>query len=210
MDWSKMGDALYAGEVDKVADLARQALDEGHGAQEVLNEGLLAGMDRVGKDFKADILFLPEVLIAAKAMHAGMDILRPLLSESESATLGTFAIGTVQGDLHDIGKNLVAMMLEGSGIEVIDLGTDAPAEKFTEAVKNHQPQIVGMSALLTTTMAQMKTTLEALEEAGLKDKVKVMIGGAPVTQQFADEIGADGYAHDAVTAVDLAKSWLQS
>jgi len=204
-----MGDALYAGQVDEVAALTMRALEEGHKAQEVLNQGLLAGMDRVGKDFKADILFLPEVLVAAKAMHAGMDILRPLLSESDSTALGTFLIGTVQGDLHDIGKNLVAIMMEGAGIEVIDLGINTPADSFAEAIKKHQPQIVGMSALLSTTMREMKTTLEALEEAGLRDRVKVMVGGAPVTQQFAEKIGADGYAPDAVTAVDLAKVWLQ-
>lgn len=210
MEWTEIGDALYAGRVDDVAALTKEALEEGHGAQEVLNKGLLAGMDRVGKDFKEDILFLPEVLRAAKAMHAGMDILRPLLSESESATLGTYLIGTVEGDLHDIGKNLVVMMLRGAGIEVVDLGTDTPPEKFVEATKEHEPQILGMSALLTTTMSGMKTALEALEKAGLREKVKVMVGGAPVTQKFADEIGADGYGHDAVSAVDLAKEWLQA
>jgi len=209
MDWDKMGDALYAGKVDEVAALTKEALEEGHGAQEVLNQGLLAGMDRVGKDFRADILFLPEVLVAAKAMHTGMDVLRPLLSEIDTAALGSFVIGTVKGDLHDIGKNLVAMMLTGAGMEVIDLGIDAPADKFAEAIREHQPQIVGMSALLTTTMDEMKTTIQVLEEAGLRDKVKVMVGGAPVTQGFAEKIGADGYAHDAVSAVDLARVWLQ-
>lgn len=199
-----MADALYAGKVDEVAALTKEALEEGHSAQEVLDQGLLAGMDRVGKDFKADILFLPEVLIAAKAMHAGMDMLRPLLSESDRTALGTFVIGTVKGDLHDVGKNLVAMMLTGAGIEVIDLGIDVPHEKFAAAIEEHQPRIVGMSALLTTTMREMKTAIEALEEAGLRDKVKVMIGGAPVTQAYSEEIGADGYASDAVSAVDLA------
>jgi 5-methyltetrahydrofolate--homocysteine methyltransferase len=208
MDWDRMSDALYAGKDDEVAALTKAALEEGHNTQEVLNQGLLAGMDRVGKDFKADILFLPEVLVAAKAMHAGMDVLRPLLSESDTTTLGTFVIGTVKGDLHDIGKKLVAMMLTGAGMEVIDLGIDAPADKFVEAIREHRPQIVGMSALLTTTMDEMKTTIEALEEAGLRDKVKVMVGGAPVTQGFAEKIGADGYAHDAVSAVDLARLWL--
>lgn len=210
MEWNRMADALYAGRVDDVSALTKEALEEGHGPQEVLNEGLLAGMDRVGKDFRADILFLPEVLRAGRAMHAGVDILRPLLSKSDTATLGKFVIGTVKGDLHDIGKNLVAMMLQGAGIEVIDLGIDTPAGKFIEAIKQHQPQIVGISALLTTTMGEMKTTLEALEVAGVRHGVKVMVGGAPITQQFAEEIGADGYGHDAVSAVDLAKAWLRS
>ncbi len=209
MEWNRIGDALYAGRVDEVAALTKEALEEGRGPQQVLNQGLLAGMDRVGKDFRADILFLPEVLIAAKAMHAGMDVLSPLLSESDSRTLGTFVIGTVKGDLHDIGKNLVAMMLTGAGIEVIDLGIDAPPERFAQAIEEHQPQIVGLSALLTTTMDEMKTTIQALEQAGLRDSVKVMVGGAPVTREFAEEIGADGYAPDAVSAVDVAKAWLQ-
>ena len=210
MEWSAIGDALYAGRVDGVAALVRKALEEGYSPPEVLNEGLLPGMDRVGRDFKADVLFLPEVLIAAKAMHAGMELLAPLLSETDRAGLGTFLIGTVQGDLHDIGKNLVVMMLQGAGIEVIDLGIDVSAKGFVEEIRKHRPQIVGMSALLTTTMGQMKTTLQTLEEAGLRDSIKVMIGGAPVTQEFADEIGADGYGSDAVSAVELARAWLQS
>jgi 5-methyltetrahydrofolate--homocysteine methyltransferase len=210
MEWTGMGDALYDGKVEEVAELTKKALDEGIGPHEILNEGLLAGMDRVGKDFRADILFLPEVLRAAKAMHAGMNVLRPLLSETDSATMGILLIGTVKGDLHDIGKNLVAMMLQGAGIEVIDLGIDTPPEKFVGAINEHQAQIVGLSALLTTTKSEMKTVLEALEKAGVRDKVKVMVGGAPITQEFADEIGADGYGHDAVAAVDLAKEWLQA
>jgi 5-methyltetrahydrofolate--homocysteine methyltransferase len=210
MEWNRIADALYAGRVDEVAALTRQALEEAHGPEEVLNQGLLAGMDRVGKDFKADILFLPEVLIAAKAMHAGMDVLKPLLSEGEGTTLGTFLISTVKGDLHDIGKNLVAMMLQGAGIGVIDPGIDAPHQRFAEAIEKHQPQIVGMSALLSTTMQGMKTTIQALEEAGLRDRVKVMVGGAPVTQEYAKEIGADGYTPDAVSAADLARAWLAS
>jgi corrinoid protein of di/trimethylamine methyltransferase len=209
MDWNKMADALYAGEVDKVAALTKEALDEGHGPHEVLKEGLLMGMDKVGKDFKADILFLPEVLAAAKAMHAGSDVLRPLLSESEAASLGTFVIGTVKGDLHDIGKNLVAMMLSGAGIELVDLGIDVPPETFAEAIKEHRPQIVGMSALLTTTMGEMEKTIQFLEKAGLRDGIKIVVGGAPITEDFAQEIGADGYGHDAASAVSLAKEWLE-
>jgi 5-methyltetrahydrofolate--homocysteine methyltransferase len=208
MEWNRMVDALYAGRVDEVAALAKDALDGGHSAREVLNKGLRAGMERVGKDFKADILFLPEVLIAAKAMHAGMDILKPSLSEGDSVALGTFVIGTVKGDLHDIGKNLVAMMMQGAGIDVMDLGIDIPPEKFIEVIEKHQPQIMGMSALLTSTIGEMKTTIGALEEAGVRDRVKIMVGGAPVTQEFAEGIGADGYAPDAVSAVELARTWL--
>jgi 5-methyltetrahydrofolate--homocysteine methyltransferase len=208
MEWNRIVDALYAGRVDETAALTKQALDGGHTAQEVLNQGLLAGMERVGKDFKADILFLPEVLIAAKAMHAGMEILKPLLSEGDSVALGTFAIGTVKGDLHDIGKNLVAMMMQGAGIEVMDLGIDIPPEKFIDVIEKHHPQIMGMSALLTSTIGEMKITIEALEQAGLRDRVKIMVGGAPVTQEFAERIGADAYAPDAVSAVELARTWL--
>jgi 5-methyltetrahydrofolate--homocysteine methyltransferase len=173
---------------------------------EILQGGLIAGMDEVGKDFKAGDLFVPEVLIAARAMHAGMDILRPLLAEGEVPTAGRYVIGTVKGDLHDIGKNLVKMMLEGAGFQTVDLGTDVSAEDFIAAVREHQPRLMGMSALLTTTMVQMKAIIEALEEAGLRDSVKVMIGGAPVTSAFAEEIGADAYAPDAATAVDVARS----
>jgi len=196
---------LYEGSAGDVASLVQQALDDGMGAEEVLSGGLIVGMDEVGKDFKAGELFVPEVLIAARAMHAGMDILRPLLVESGAPSAGTCLIGTVKGDLHDIGKNLVRMMVEGAGFTTIDLGTDVSAEAFVEAVREHKPSLVGMSALLTTTMVNMKSVIEALEEAGVRDSVKVMIGGAPVTQAFADEIGADGYAPDAASAVDLAR-----
>lgn len=209
MEWNKIADALYAGQVDEVAVLTKEALAEGHRPHEVLKQGLLAGMDRVGKDFKADILFLPEVLVAAKAMHAGTDLLRPLLSESEVANLGTFVIGTVKGDLHEIGKNLVGMMLSGAGIEVIDLGIDVPPEIFAKAIQEHEPQIVGISALLTTTMGEMESTIQFLEERGLRDGIRIMVGGAPVTEEFARRIGADGYGHDAVAAVNLAKTWLE-
>ena len=208
MEWNKIADALYAGEAEKVAALTKEALAEGHGPQEVLKQGLLAGMDRVGRDFKADILFLPEVLAAAKAMHVGTQLLRPLLSDSQIANLGTFVIGTVKGDLHDIGKNLVAMMLSGAGIELVDLGIDVPPETFAKAIEEHHPQIVGISALLTTTMREMERTIQFLEEAGLRDSVRIMVGGAPVTEDFAQRIGADGYGRDAVAAVNLAREWL--
>jgi 5-methyltetrahydrofolate--homocysteine methyltransferase len=196
---------LYNGDDQKVAQLVQQALDEGMAPGEVLNGGLIAGMDEVGKDFKAGELFVPEVLIAARAMHAGMGILRPLLAEADVPTAGRFIIGTVKGDLHDIGKNLVKMMLEGAGFETIDLGTDAGPDDYVNAVREHQPQLLGMSALLTTTMINMRSTIEALEEAGLRDSVKIMIGGAPVTAAYANEIGADGYAPDAASAVDIAR-----
>jgi 5-methyltetrahydrofolate--homocysteine methyltransferase len=196
---------LYDGHDKEVASLVQGALDQGLAPDEVLSGGLIAGMDEVGKDFKAGELFVPEVLIAARAMHAGMNILRPLLAEGDVPSAGKYLIGTVKGDLHDIGKNLVRMMLEGAGFELIDLGTDADPATFVAAVREHQPDLVGMSALLTTTMVQMKATVEALEEAGLRDSVKIMIGGAPVTAAFAQEVGADGYAPDAATAVDVAR-----
>jgi 5-methyltetrahydrofolate--homocysteine methyltransferase len=197
---------LYEGEDEEVAALVQQALDQGMEAHEILQGGLIAGMDEVGRDFKADILYMPEVLIAARAMHAGMDVLRPLLTESDVTGAGKYLIGTVEGDLHDIGKNLVRMMLEGAGFETVDLGKDVKAEAFVAAVREHQPNILGLSALLTTTMPGMKTTIEALEEAGLRGSVKIMVGGAPVTAAFAEEIGADAYAPDAATAVDVARS----
>ena len=197
---------LYQGEAENVAQLVQQALDQGTKPEEILSDALMPGMDQVGKDFKAGDLFVPEVLIAARAMQAGMNILRPLLTDSSAAFVGKCIIGTVQGDLHDIGKNLVRMMLEGASFEVVDLGTDVTAAAFVEAVREHQPQLVGMSALLTTTMANMKATVEALEEAGLRDQVKIMVGGAPVTAAFAKEIGADSYAPDAASAVDVSRS----
>ena len=196
---------LYDVEDQEVAQLVQQALDEGMAPGEILQGGLIAGMDEVGRDFKAGDLFVPEVLIAARAMHAGMGILRPLLAESDTSGAGKYVIGTVKGDLHDIGKNLVRMMLEGAGFETIDLGTDVEPQAFVDAVREHQPTLVGMSALLTTTMVQMKSTIEALEEAGVRGSVKIMVGGAPVTQAFAQEIGADAYAPDAASAVDAAR-----
>ncbi len=202
----KITSHLYDGEDEMVAELVQKALDQGIEPQEILAGGLIAGMDVVGKDFKAGDLFVPEVLIAARAMHAGMGILRPLLAESDVPSAGKYVIGTMAGDLHDIGKNLVKMMLEGAGFETVDLGTDVQPGVFVDAVREHQPTIIGMSALLTTTMIQMKATIEALEEAGLRDVVKIMVGGAPVTAAFAEEIGADAYAPDAASAVDVARS----
>ena len=197
---------LYNGEDEVVADLVQQGLDQEVSPAELLNGGLIAGMDEVGRDFKAGDLYVPEVLIAARAMRAGMSILRPLLAEGDVPSAGKYIVGTVRGDLHDIGKNLVKMMLEGAGFETIDLGTDVSPDEFVAAVREHQPQIVGMSALLTTTMPGMKATIEGLEEAGLRDTVKIMVGGAPLTAAFAEQIGADAYAPDAATAVDVARS----
>lgn len=202
-------EVLYQGDDESVSSLTQKALDEGIEPGEVLKNGLLAGMDRVGVDFRAGDLFVPEVLISARAMHAGMDILRPLLSESDMASSGKIVIGTVQGDMHDIGKNLVGMMLEGGGFEVIDIGIDLSPDKFVEVVKAERPNIVGMSALLTTTMQNMRHTIDALENAGLREEVSVIIGGAPVTKEYADEIGADGYAPDAGSAVELARSLMK-
>ena len=202
----KLATNLYNGEDKVVAELVQQALDQGMTPAEILSGGLIAGMDEVGKDFKAGDLFVPEVLIAARAMHAGMNTLRPLLAEGDVPSAGKYLIGTMQGDLHDIGKNLVKMMLEGAGFEIIDLGTDVKPETFVAAVQEHQPQLVGMSALLTTTMPGMKATVEALQEAGLRDTLKIMVGGAPVTVAFAEQIGADAYAPDAATAVEVARS----
>lgn len=202
----RLATELYAGEEEQVAELVQTALDQGMAPAEILQNGLIAGMDHVGRDFKAGELFVPEVLIAARAMHAGMNILRPLLAGSRARGAGKFLIGTVKGDLHDIGKNLVRMMVEGAGFETVDLGTDVPPTVFVEAVRTHGQCIVGMSALLTTTMVQMKSTIDAIQEAGLRDSVKIVVGGAPVTAEYARQIGADGYAPDAGSAVDLARS----
>ena len=196
---------LYSGKLDGVKKGVKKALEEGLSAQEVLEKGLLAGMDKVGKDFKAGDLFIPEVLICAKAMHAGLDILKPLLVGLGTALLGKIVIGTVAGDLHDIGKNLVRMMLEGAGFEIIDLGVSVSPEKFVEAVKANGAKLMGMSALLTTTMPSMKLTIEGLKKAGIRENVKILVGGAPVTASFAESIGADAYAPDAASAVDVAR-----
>lgn len=203
----KIATNLYNGAGEVVAELVQDALDAGMAPGDVLKGALLAGMDEVGRDFKAGDLFMPEVLVASRAMQAGMNVLRPLLAESEIAGSGKYVLGTVKGDLHDIGKNLVKMMLEGGGFGVIDLGTDVEPSVFVDAVREHKPDLVGMSALLTTTMTQMKATIEALEEAGLRDSIKIMVGGAPVMAAYAEEISADAYATDAANAVDKAR-WL--
>jgi 5-methyltetrahydrofolate--homocysteine methyltransferase len=202
---SKLSTAVIEGNLEVMEDLTNQALDEGAEAQKVLNEGLMPGMDHVGVEFKAGNMFVPEVLRSARAMQASMNILRPLLAESGVELAGKVLLGTVKGDLHDIGKNLVAMMCEGAGFEVKDLGKDIEPDTFVDEVKNFGPDVLGMSALLTTTMRAMEHTIKSLEEAGVRDEVKIIIGGAPVTQAFADQIGADGYASNAASAADLAK-----
>ncbi len=203
-------ESLVEGQHEQVAQLTQKGVQEGLLPLEILNKGLIAGMEVVGRNFKEGEIYVPDVLIAARAMRAGMDILRPLLAELDVPSTGKVILGTVQGDLHDIGKNLVGIMMEGAGFEVIDLGADVSADKFVAAVKEHRPKIVGMSALLTVTMVGMKSVLDSMESQGLRQDVIAIVGGAPVTQKFADEIGADGYAHDAVSAVSKAKELLKT
>jgi len=201
-------EGLAEGEADKVELLVQEGLRQGLLPEIILKQGLIAGMNAIGERFKRGELFVPEVLLAARAMQAGMNILKPRLVQTGIEPAGRIIIGTVKGDLHDIGKNLVAMMLEGGGFEIIDLGIDTAPETFIQEVKDKRPQIMAMSALLTTTLPMMKTTIELLKKEGLRDLVKVLVGGAPLTQKYADSIGADGYAPDAVSAVTKAKELL--
>jgi 5-methyltetrahydrofolate--homocysteine methyltransferase len=204
-DYAVMNQTLYEGQAPVLKELTEQALAEGRSPHEVLQEGLIAGMSVVGEDFKHNRLYVPQVLIAARAMKAGMAVLKPLLTEGgDHQPSGTIVMGTVKGDLHDIGKNLVCMMAEGAGFEIVDLGVDQSAEKFVKAVRQHNAGIVGMSALLTTTMPYMKVVIDTLQKEGL-GHVKVCVGGAPVSEMFAEEIGADGYAADASRAVEMFK-----
>jgi len=200
-----IGAALIDGDNDLVSQLTRQSLDEGIEALEVMDDGLIAGMAIVGIKFRQNFIFVPEVLACARAMKAGMAHIEPILSAAGIKPVGKVVMGTVKGDLHDIGKNLCIMMLRGAGFEVIDLGVDTSADKFMQAVEEHQVPLMGMSALLTTTMPNMGKTIEAFIDADLRDQVKIMVGGAPVTQDFADEMGADGYGKDAMACVALAK-----
>jgi 5-methyltetrahydrofolate--homocysteine methyltransferase len=195
--------AVIEGDWDATPGLAQQALDTGHDANAVM-DALVNGMDTVGEEWRVGNMFIPEVLRSAKAMHAGMDVVRPFLSVADAKLRGVVVIGTVQGDLHDIGKSLVAMMLEGGGFRVHDLGVDVSPARFVEAVKAHEPKLVGMSSLLTTTMPYMRDTIRSLEEAGVRESVKILVGGAPVTPEFADSVGADGYAPDGASAVAKA------
>ncbi len=203
-DFQALAEAIITCNPESVAELTKKHIDEGVKPTEIVNNGLISGMNVVGNRFKKGDMYVPEVMLAAKAMHAGMNLVKPLLVEGEASSTGKVLIATVAGDLHDIGKNLVGMMMESGGMEVVDLGIDVPADKIAVAVREHKPQVLGLSALLTTTMLAMKDTIEVLKEEGLKNSVKVIVGGAPVTQDFADEIGADGWAPDAAAAKDLA------
>ena len=203
-DLKALADAVIKGDQNTSVEITKAALAEGMAAKSVLEEGLIAGMDVIGARFKKNEVYIPEVLIAARAMKMAMEFLEPELAKAGVKPVGRFLIGTVQGDLHDIGKNLVAMMLKGAGFEVVDLGVDVDPDKFVEQVKAANAHVVGMSALLTTTMPGMEKTLKALRDANVS--AKIIVGGAPVTQDYADRIGADGYAPDAASAVDVAKS----
>ena len=204
----EMADEVQKGNSDSVEVLVERALSQDMSAEEILKGGLVEGMNTVSEKFKNNEVFIPEVLISAKAMSSGLEILKPLLAEANVKSKGKVVIGTVKGDLHDIGKNIVAMLLQGAGFDVVDLGADVPLEKFVEFVRKERADVVGMSALLTTTMIAMKEIIEALRNAGLRENVKVIIGGAPVTESYAAQIQADGYAPDAATAVDLTKRLL--
>ncbi len=200
--------AIIDGKTTSALELTRQALSEQVLPDLLINQGLIPAMSVVGKLFEEGEFYIPEMLVAARAMQACLDILKPLLSKTDAKPLATVIIGTVKGDMHDIGKNLVRMMLQGAGLEVVDLGSDVASEKFVQAIHEHAAKLVGLSALLTTTMVSMRTIVEAIEQAGLREKVKIMVGGAPVTESFARKIKADGYAPDASQAVGLAKSLL--
>lgn len=207
---TEISTCVIEGNLNDIQGLTRQALDEGLEAKEILDKGLMPGMDHVGVEFKAGNMFVPEVLRSAKSMSSSMELLKPLLAESGVEMVGKVVLGTVKGDLHDIGKNLVAMMCEGAGFEVYDIGKDVAPEDFVAAIKEYNPDVVGMSALLTTTMRTMESTIKAIEEAGLRDKVKVMVGGAPVTEDFAKQIGADAYASNAASAAEVATKFVSN
>lgn len=200
--------AVLKGEDEQVKVLTQGLIDSGKDLLEIINQGLISGMDVVGARFKKGEMFVPEVLMAARAMSAGINLVKPHIAETDIPSLGKVLVGTVKGDLHDIGKNLLAMMMEGAGFTVVNLGVDIAPEKFVEAAKEQKADMIAMSALLTTTMLAMKDTIELFKEEGIRDKVRIIIGGAPISQEYADEIGADGFAPDAATACDLAKGLL--
>jgi 5-methyltetrahydrofolate--homocysteine methyltransferase len=206
----KISEELQKGNYQEVPKLVHEALGSKIPPSKILSDGLVAGMDVVGGKFRRDELFMPEVLVSAKAMQMGMEVLRPRLVESGAKLAGKILLGTVKGDLHNIGKNLVGMLLEGAGYQVIDLGIDVSSEKFVEEVKGKQPEMVGMSSMVTTTMPRMKEVVESLVESGLRSRVKVIVGGAPVTEKFAQDIGADGYAPDAASAVEKVRKLMGS
>lgn len=205
--FEEISQSLQRGRAKLVIQHVKEALDSGNGAQEILDKGLLAGMNVIGEKFKNNQVYVPEVMIAAHAMKAGTDLLKPMLVKSGAKSVGRVAIGTVKGDMHDIGKNLVKMMMEGKGLEVIDLGTDVSPQKFLEAAKSKDCKVIACSALLTTTMPVMEDVVNIFKNEGLRDKVKIMVGGAPVTQDFCEEIGADSYTPDAASAADVAVSY---
>jgi 5-methyltetrahydrofolate--homocysteine methyltransferase len=207
-DLSIIANAIYEGDMDTVVEQTKLAIEQGNSALEILENGLMAGMNHVGKDFKAGDLFIPEVLIASRAMQAGMEILQPLLITQKIKSPGKIVLGTVKGDLHDIGKNLVSIMLQGAGFEVIDLGVDVSKEVFLDAIEEHKPNLDGMSSLLTTTMPEMPEIIKAIQAAGFREQVKILVGGAPLNDTYAQAIGADGYAQNSSFAVDKAKELL--
>jgi 5-methyltetrahydrofolate--homocysteine methyltransferase len=209
-EFTEIAEKLIAGKAPEVKALVEEAVAEGKDVADILQLGLLQGMSVIGKRFKNNECYVPEVLIAARAMNQGMDMLRPLLAEADVKPVGTIITGTVKGDLHDIGKNLVGMMMEGAGFKVVDLGVDVGADQYIEAAREHDAQVIGLSALLTTTMTGMRTTIEAIQSSDIGGKVRILVGGAPVTQSYADEIGADGYARDAASAADIAKELVAS
>lgn len=200
--------SVIEGNVSQAERATEKSLESGTDPLKIIQDGLVAGMNVVGPRFKAGEMFVPEVLMSARAMHAGMDLVKSKIVDIELTSSGKVIIGTVKGDLHDIGKNLVSIMLESSGFDVVNLGVDVPPEKFAEAIREHEPQVIGLSALLTTTMLEMKEVIDYLKEEGLRDNIKVIIGGAPVTSEFSTEIGADGYAPDGGSAVELVNSLL--
>jgi len=203
--YERISTAIIEGDVEKAAQLAERGLEQGLAAKDILDNGMVVGMGEVGVRFRAGDMFVPEVLMSADAMQAGLAVLRPVLVASGVKLIGKILMGTVKGDLHDIGKNLVNMMCEGAGFEIVDIGFNADPEKFIEAIKEHKPDVVGMSAMLTTTMRAMAHTIKAIEEAGLRDQVKIMVGGAPVDAAFAERIGADGYGSNAPAGAELAQ-----
>ena len=205
-DYQRLLEAVLNGDRERVVELVKGAVDAGKSANEIMKKGLIEGMNIVGEKMAQEEMFIPEVLMSARAMSAGIGILKPLLTAEEQDASGKIVLGTVQGDMHDIGKNLVSMLMEGAGFTVIDLGSDVSPQKFVEAVRENSATFVGLSALLTTTMPKMKETIVALKEAGIRDQIKIMVGGAPVTAEFAQQIGADGYAPDAGSAVRTAKA----
>lgn len=206
--FQQISEELGRGNAKKIAELTKTAVESGLDAKKILDDGLIAGMSVIGAKFKAHEVFIPDVILAARAMYAGLDLLKPLLVKEGIPSMGKVVIGTIQGDLHDIGKNLVAMMLKGAGFDVIDLGNDVPPQKFVEAAEQGKADVIGMSALLTTTMGRMKNVVDLAKERKLTDRVRIIVGGAPLSAEFAEDIGADGYGYDAVNAVECVKKFL--